>query len=425
MDSIAGNNPTNNPRLDLLHNSGDNQQLAGAAGSYGPDAKAPPPPAPKVEEPKAAAKYVSTAQSSRPATPVPLPPPTPEPRRAPATTPGPSQPKNRRPVIITIVVLLILAAIGGGVWWWLSTHKPKPAAPAPAPVTVTPVTPTGLTQTDSANANLTEGGTTKQTKVSFQFSAQTSANSGSLTPEVELEPSATAFTGQPNLTGSAVSASKSMQFTVTSATLAQGTYHWQARLSAGSQHGQFAVFGGDVTATAFTVSTVAPTAPTVSTIGGVAVANPTVVTSNRPVFAGKADPNAVVTVKVSPDSQTFTATADSSGAWTLTPSADIPNGSHQLTITAANTAGSVSTPTQVALTVNPATAADTTPAPAAASTTPAASPPAAVAATPTPAPAKKLAATGDNTTLVSLASLLAMVMAAAGIVVMRRRYARF
>src|SRR4051812_25335256 len=61
ISSGSASNPINNPRLDLLHNTGSNQQLNGIAGSYGPTpsvAEAPkaatpaPPPAPPRPAPQ-------------------------------------------------------------------------------------------------------------------------------------------------------------------------------------------------------------------------------------------------------------------------------------------------------------------------------------------------------------------------------------
>ena len=442
MDPIqSGANPTNNPRLDLLHNTGNNQQLRGAAGSYGPDATAfhqqgasPQPPAPAGPS-KAAAAYIAAAQSQKPDTPVPMPPPpAPEPRPAPEPThpnhespPITSGGSGHKGLIIFLILLVLIIAGGGGYWWW--THRAKPAA-APASISVTPVTPTNLSQVDSSKASIDPSGTTKDSKVTFQFNVHTSANSGSLVPEIEVEPAGTPFTGRATITGQAVAASSNMQLTATSGVLTNGSYHWQARDSVGSQHSAWEVFGTDPSATAFTVDATAPTAPTVTSIGGVSIANPTVVTSNRPPIVGTAAAGATITVAVSPDSQKFTTTADSSGNWTVTPNTDIPNGQHQLSITATNAAGTASTAVQIALSVNPATAADTTPSPAA--STPATSAPAAsssststapATAAATPAPSKNLALTGDNTTATSLASLAVMIMAAAGIAWIRRRYA--
>ncbi|HUC86931.1 MAG TPA: Ig-like domain-containing protein [Candidatus Saccharimonadales bacterium] len=420
MDSASGNNPINNPRLDLLHSSGDNQQLAGAAGSYGPTRpKSSPAPRPKPQPstaPASASAYVSAAQSERPKAVVPPPPLPPEPRKAPEPNlSAPSAPKQNRggPVIIGIVVVLILGAIAGGIWLWLS-HRP--AAPvATKPATTAPAVPTNLNQVDGTGATLSQGVTTKKTQITFQFSDSTSATSGSFTPEVELESAGTSFTGQPTITGQAVPAGSSMQFSVSSATLKDGAYHWQARVSANGKTSGWATFGGDSSATAFTVDTTAPGAPTVASVAGTAVANPTVVTSNQPAIVGTTAPNATITVTVSPDSQSFTTTADANGNWTLTPNANIPNGQHELSITATDTAGNVSSATQVALTINPVTAAATAPVSGASGQPTAAK----------TAPATNLAQTGDNTTLVSGISLAIMVMAAAGIAWVRRRYVAF
>lgn len=74
ISSGSGTNPINNPRVDLLHNTGGNQQLGGAAGAYGPSpmsssipGAAPMPGAPTGGGPSSASSYVSSAQGARPA----------------------------------------------------------------------------------------------------------------------------------------------------------------------------------------------------------------------------------------------------------------------------------------------------------------------------------------------------------------------
>jgi large repetitive protein len=427
MDSISGGNPTNNPRLDLLHSSGDNQQLAGAAGSYGPAAFAkssPPAPRPRPQPsaaPSSAASYVKAAQPDRSKEPVAPPVLPPEPRQAPEpnmSVPSEPKPSRRGPVLVGLIAVLVVGGIAGGAWWWLSHRQSTPVATKPKPAATTAVAPgipTDLNQIDSSGATLSQGVTTKKTDITFQFSDTTSETSGSFTPEVELEPTGTSFTGRPTITGKPVAANGSMQFNVDSSTLKDAAYHWQARVSSGGQSSAWVVFSGDSTATAFTVDTVAPGAPTVSTINGAAVANPTTVSTNRPAIVGKTDPNATVSVSVSPDSQSFTTTADASGNWTLSPNADIPNGEHELDVTSTDEAGNVSAATTVALTINPATVAQTTPVSGASGK---AAPASGVSAT-------SLAQTGDNTDLVSSISLGIMVLAAAGIAWVRRRYVTF
>jgi hypothetical protein len=431
MDPTSGNNstnPTNNPRLDLLHSSGDNQQLAGAAGSYGPVAASskPSPPAPRSQPqpskaPASAASYVKSAEAERPKAPVPPPPLPPEPRNAPEpklSAPSAPRPNRGGPILIGLAVVLVVGGVVGGGWALLSHRHSTPVAtkpPAPASTAVTPAVPTDLNQVDSSSTTISQGAATKKTQITFQFS-ETASGSGSLTPEVELEPNGTSFTGQPTITGQAVSTSGStVQLSVNSATLKDGAYHWQARVASGGKNSGWATFGGSASAVAFTVETTAPGAPTVTTVGGAAVANPTTVSSNQPVIVGKTAPGATVTVSITPDSQSFTTTADASGNWTLTPGANIPNGQHQLSITATDAAGNVSTPTQVALSINPVTASDSSPVSGATGQT----------APATTTPATHLAATGDNTTLVSALSFAVMVMAAGGIMWVRRRYVAF
>jgi len=230
-----------------------------------------------------------------------------------------------------------------------------------------------------------------------------------------VEPAGTPFTGQPTYTGGAVTANgNNLQLNVIASGLKDGAYHWQARDVRGSQASSWVTFSSSGTATDFTVETTPPTAPTVSTIGGVTVANPTVVTSNEPAISGTSVAGASIKVSVVPDSQTFTTTADASGNWSVTPGTAIPNGQYELSVVATDPAGNASTATQVALTINPATAAQTAPTPAATGTP--------AATTTAPAGSSNLAQTGDNTDAVSVASLLVLLLAGAGLIWMRRRY---
>lgn len=420
--SDNGNNPTNNPRIDLLHNTGSNEQLAGVAGTYGPEPKFEPAPLepaatsrtqPSVA-PQSAQAYVKAAESTKPAAPVAIPEPAPAPR--PSHTPLPAesaQGRSKAPVIIGVLVVIFLLALAGGVYWWLSHRSSSPTAQQPSGPALTPVTPTNLAQ--KGNEAVGQGDATNSKTVTFTFSVPTQAATGSLTPEIEIEPAGTAFTGTPSVTGTGVKANGgTLQVSVPSANLADGAYHWQARDSVGGQHSSWAVFGGDPSATAFTVDTAAPGAPVVSAIGGAVIANPTTVTSNQPSMTGTAEPDSTVKVSVAPDSQTFTATTDASGKWTVNASTAIPNGQHQLSITATDTAGNVSSATNVALTINPATAAQTAPVSGATGTP---------AAPSTPAASSHLANTGDNTNLISALCLAAMAMAAGGLIWIRRRYA--
>lgn len=57
-------------------------------------------------------------------------------------------------------------------------------------------------------------------------------------------------------------------------------------------------------------------------------------TTARPTFAGTSSPGAAVTVLIESDPVTLTTTADTQGAWTVTPDEDLPSGEHTVTISA-------------------------------------------------------------------------------------------
>jgi MYXO-CTERM domain-containing protein len=91
-------------------------------------------------------------------------------------------------------------------------------------------------------------------------------------------------------------------------------------------------------AVAFTVDTMAPGAPVVTTpADGSRVSTPT------PVFAGSAEPGSTVRVLLD-ESELGTATADASGAWSLTVTSALSEGVHTVAATATDAAGNVSAP---------------------------------------------------------------------------------
>ena len=418
MDPVSGGNSvSNNPRMNLLQGgSGINDTQSESAKTEAPMAD--------VEENSQASAYGAAAAPvvAKPsptiieeaeAIPEPVAP-VPEPRPVtPEVQAMASSPKKTGGVIIGVLVVLLLIAGAGIGGWWLLTQNNQPSAPVPVEISV--ATPTELTQAGSDGKDIPAKGSTNQTTVKFNFALGTSANTGSVVPEVELRPVGTAFTGEPTNTGQEVSADGSdLSFSVESDTLTQGTYHWQARVKKGEDASDWAIFGEDSSAVSFTVDTAAPVQPTVSSIGGQPVANPTIVTSNTPAFTGKAEANSKITIAVGSGTN-LNATADASGNWTVTPTSQIANGQYEVTVVAVDPAGNSSTQAKVALTVNPATAADTAPKPTVSSGQ-AAAPPAQTPATPT-----TLAPTGDNTRTVSLVSLFILTLAFVGILLIRRR----
>ncbi|MHB8362555.1 MAG: beta strand repeat-containing protein [Patescibacteria group bacterium] len=136
----------------------------------------------------------------------------------------------------------------------------------PPPVVV-PNAPTTLEQLQSngtaqiTNDTWTTNGIT--TNVVFQFSMSSPNSTDTLTPEIELQPNGTAFTGTPNYSGSAVSYSGTTVtgiVDVTGLTNCTG-YHWQAFVKNSNGLSTPVVFNS--TTPNFSVSNSAPTAGSV------------------------------------------------------------------------------------------------------------------------------------------------------------------
>ncbi|TAK88845.1 LPXTG cell wall anchor domain-containing protein [Patescibacteria group bacterium] len=441
MDSLTSGtpNPTNNPRMNLLNGSGTNNQInttsANAYEASAFHARPVPAPNPVNQTPLATsmstapkASYVRAAAKKAPeATPKPAPaptpaetpPPPPEPRPVPN---APEPPKRRWPLVVGLIVLL-LVAVGAAIGWWF-LNQPKKEQPKAPTKEVEAVNPTSLKQLTASGEAVAAGGTVQQKSVKLSFTIETDANSGSVTPEVEVRPIGTPFTGEATHTGSAVSANGSnLNPSVTVDNLDDGQYQWQARAKVGDQASEWVQFGGATSTTpAFIVQAAAAKATAVQSVSGVAVANPTNVTTANPVFSGTSEPNSTVTVTV--DGKSFKATSNSSGNWTVTADQSIANGQHQVTVVATDGSGATVGQTQLTLVVAVAAA---TPEPVASSSAPAATStaPAATTNSGSAASSSSLAATGDNAVILSLAGAAAMAVSLAGLVWARRRYATF
>lgn len=301
---------------------------------------------------------------------------------------------------MALVIIIILAALGGGAWWYFKSYRPAhqtASTPSQQTVQVTPTTPATLGQQDSTGKAITAGGATNKPQVTLTFSLPTTANGGSVTPEVEVEPLATAFTGQMTTSGSAVTATGStISASVAVTGLTEGSYHWQARFASGSTNSSWAPFAAAGTTTAdFVIDLTPPAAAKVTSVGGSAVksgASSASTTNNQPTIAGTADPGSAIAINVGPDNIALSGTADSSGNWTVTPTAVIANGAHTLTIAAADAAGNT-TSTTLALNINTVAVAPATAA---------------------------IAPTGDDTVPLTLVGLTLFVLAGLGLVWTRR-----
>jgi hypothetical protein len=385
QNNIPAENPpaqANGVMVDLLHP----QELPPAPVAPPAPVQAPPP----APTPPPAPVAPATLQSQFTTPPVP----TPHPVQVGSTQmPGQAKPASRKkPLIITAIAILVLAVIG--VVAYILMHKTTaPVAPA-AKVAVKAGEVTNLAQS-STEGVLAAGAVTKQATIAFAFDFTTSANSGSVIPEVEVQLIDTHFTDQPNITGQSISATgHTLHLMAESAALKDGNYHWQARIRVGNDNGPWKAY--DVNPFSFGVATgvvAAPAAPVVDSVGGVKVADGKVTTTTvRPVFYGTAPKGSSITLAIKPGSTTYKGTTDNSGAWTITPTADLASGDHTATITAKPASGA-STTVDVAVSIAPVVA-EATPAPTTSpdpATTPAATPVATPSATPSPV----LAPTGD------------------------------
>ncbi|MEO7618055.1 MAG: Ig-like domain-containing protein [Candidatus Saccharibacteria bacterium] len=388
MEPQQNNLPTENPpaqangvMVDLLH---PQEMPPAPAAPPTPPAPAAPAPAPAPVAP------APTLQSQF--TPPPVP--TPHPVQIGSTQmPGAAKPTSRKkPFIITFIAILLLAIIGVVVY--ILMHKNVAPATPTTKVVVKAGEVTNLAQS-STEGILAAGAVTKQATIVFAFDFQTSANGGSVIPEVEVQPIDTHFTDKATISGQPVSASgNTLHLMAQSEALKDGNYHWQARIRVGNDNGPWKAY--DVNPFSFGVATgvvAAPAAPVVDSVGGVKVADGKVTaTTVRPVFYGTAAIGSSITLAIKPGSTTYKATTDNSGAWTITPTADLATGDHAVTVTAKPTSGD-STTAEVAVSIAPVVA-EATPTPSA-TPDPAATPSATPTPTPSATPAPVLAPTGD------------------------------
>jgi hypothetical protein len=351
---------------------------------------APAGPAPAATEPVIAEATKKDAQPPASEPPVAPPPPA-------AAPPAPKSPRNRRPLWIVLIIVLLLGLAGGGAYYWFKIRKTD-QSPASQPVenqtvTVSPEAPTSLEQKNADGQTLASGDATKN-PVELNFSLSTSANSGTLQPQVEIQPIGTEFTGQSNYQGADTGVtSGSVAGVVTAKDLKDGAYHWQARFVAGSTAGNWVSYGSNEESAAdFVIDSTAPATAKVTTVGGKSASSGTVTTTNnQPTFNGTAEAGSTVSISIAPDSLSATATTAADGSWTLSLNQQLANGEHTVTITTTDTAGNSQTST-LTLSINTGTTATTTVAP-----------------------------TGDNPWLPVVIGLMGMIFAASGLILATRR----
>lgn len=320
-----------------------------------------------VVHPTTAAPAAPEATEAPPApepAPVPEPPVTPP---APTEQPkAPKSPRNGRPIMVAVVVLLVLALLGGGAAYYWFQIRPnqdtEQAAPtSPTPVQVTAVAPTNLAVKTASGQTVTSGGTTK-VPLDLTFSMTTSANTGTVEPQVEVQPVGTAFTGTANYKGSAITANGSdIEAKVSATDLKDGQYHWQARFVVGETAGDWTAANATGAAD-FIIDGTAPGAASVTSVGSKTIrsgATTVSTTDNRPTVSGTAEVGSTVSITILPDGQTGSATTDASGNWTIALSQDLANGDHSVAIATTDSSGN-KVDSSFTISVNNATVAPAT-----------------------------------------------------------------
>ena len=356
----------------------------------------PPPPPPLAPVPVAAPPTLQSqfaaAPTEAPQAPVPVvdsmaaAPIVPKPIQIGSTQlPALSKPSSKKkPTIIALIIFAILALLGVTAFFLL--QKKETPAPQTTKIAVKAGEVTNLSQS-STDGVLATGAISKQPTVNFSFDFPTTANTGSVVPEIEVLPIGAHFTDKPSLSGQPVAATgHTLHFSLASDSLKDGNYHWQARMRVGADNGAWKAF--DMNPFSFGISSgaVAPQAvPIVDTVGGNKVADGKVTTTQtKPVFSGTAVVGSAITLTIKPENIVYKANTDNSGAWTITPTKDLASGDHPVTVAAKSPAGATSS-ADITVSINPVVAA-ATPAP---SDAPVASP------TPSATPAPTLAPTGD------------------------------
>lgn len=246
---------------------------------------------------------------------------------------------RRKTMIILVIGIILLAAAGFAAYRYFS--KPNVAATeTPAAIlNVQDLSPESLTQA-TETAELKAGSQTNAKVLVFSGKAPADSPAGTKL-EIEIQPLGTDFTGTPlSETAAVPDTTDPMKLTVTD--YAAGSYHWRARLSDGTNNGQWVNYNTTDQAgkTAdFTIDRTAPTAAVLKTLNGKAVAGKTLTsTVAQPVMTGTTEVGSSVTVAFNA-TLTYKATVNTDGTWTVTAGAAVPNGKYTLTITTTDAAG--------------------------------------------------------------------------------------
>jgi hypothetical protein len=248
--------------------------------------------------------------------------------------------KSRKKTMIILIIGLILAGAAGFAAYQYFTKDNVAETEAPAAIlNVQDLSPENLKQATD-KTELKAGSQTNAKVLTFSGTAPTDAPAGTKI-QIEIQPLGTDFTGTP-LEDTVAVPDQSDPLKVAVTDYEPGSYHWQARLSDGTNNGPWVAFStGDETGKTadFTIDREAPTAATLKTVNGKTVASKTFTsTVAQPVLTGTTAAGSTISVAFN-ESMTYKATVATDGTWTVTAGAAIPNGKYTMTITTTDAAG--------------------------------------------------------------------------------------
>ncbi len=247
---------------------------------------------------------------------------------------------RKKTMIILIIGLILLAAAGFAAYQYFAKANVAETDTPAVILNVQDLSPENLKQATD-NGELKAGSQTNAKVLTFSGTAPADAPAGTKL-QVEIQPLGTDFTGTPTEDAVAVpDESDPLKVMVTD--YEAGSYHWQARLSDGTNNGKWVAFStsqDDAEETAdFTIDREPAAAATLKTVNGKTVASKTFTsTVAQPVLTGTTEAGSTVTVAFN-EKMTYKATVATDGAWTVTAAAAIPNGKYTMTITTTDAAG--------------------------------------------------------------------------------------
>lgn len=257
--------------------------------------------------------------------------------------------KSRKKTMIFLIIGLVLVAAAGFAAYKYFTKPNVTETETPSAIlNVEDLSPESLTQaTDTTEL---KAGSQTNTKV-LVFSGKAPSDSpDGIKLQIEIQPLGTDFTGTPLEDTVAVpDDADPMKLTVTD--YEAGSYHWQARLSDGTNNGPWVAYTADTANTDeasepvadFIIDREAPAAAILKTVNGKTVTTKVFTsTVDKPVLTGTTEVGSTVSVAFTGE-MVYKATVASDGAWSVTAATAVTNGKYTMVITTTDAAGNAVT----------------------------------------------------------------------------------